>query len=231
MRIVPVLDIKGGVVVRAKAGRRDEYRPIVTPLSASADPVGVAEGLRGLHPFRTFYVADLDAIEGRGDNDAALGRLCEMPAAPELWVDAGLRDERSLSRFLEHPPLRPVIGSESRPDIELLRRFRDHPALILSLDFFSDGYRGPANLLADPELWPRRIIVMTLARVGSASGPDYARLRQIKALAGRRDVVAAGGIRNEADIRELSLLGIEAALVATSLHDGTLSREQLADFG
>ena len=37
LRIIPVLDLKGGEVVRAEKGRRDRYRPIVTPLSASSD--------------------------------------------------------------------------------------------------------------------------------------------------------------------------------------------------
>ena len=33
MRVIGVLDLKGGVVVRGVAGRRHEYRPIVSPLS------------------------------------------------------------------------------------------------------------------------------------------------------------------------------------------------------
>jgi len=69
---------------------------------------------------------------------------------------------------------------------------------------------------------------MTLARVGAGAGPDFARLRDIKAMAGDRSVIAAGGVRDEADLRSLVALGIEGALVATSLHDGTLTRAQLA---
>ena len=75
MRIIPVLDLKGGEVVRAEKGRRDLYRPIVTPLCDGSDPVAVAEGLRTLFPFPVFYIADLDAIEGRAPNIAALTRL------------------------------------------------------------------------------------------------------------------------------------------------------------
>ena len=33
MEIIPVVDLKGGVVVRARMGQREEYRPIETPLS------------------------------------------------------------------------------------------------------------------------------------------------------------------------------------------------------
>lgn len=232
MRIIPVLDLKGGQVVRAQKGDRRRYLPIVTPLAASADPVAVAQGLRTLHPFPTFYIADLDAIEGRAPNDEEVARLRSMDEAPELWVDAGFAEAKALEIALETPGVLPVLGSESQVDDTLLRRFGNHPKLVLSLDFFADGgFRGPPSVLDEPGLWPSRVIVMTLARVGSAAGPDLARLTEIKAKAGERDVVAAGGIRNEADIRALSAMGICAALLATSLHNGTLTRGQLASLG
>lgn len=231
MRIIPVLDLKGGQVVRAEMGRRDRYRPIVTPLSASSDPVSVAAGLRKLHPFSAFYIADLDAIEGRAPNTEALASLREMPSPLELWVDGGITDGDALAAVLAEPSLRPVLGSESQRSDALLRRFRDHPGLILSLDFFADGFRGPPSILEEADFWPQSVIVMTLAKVGSAAGPDFERLSQVKARAMNRSVIAAGGVRNESDIRALSSLGVEAALVATSLHDGTLTSGQLASLG
>jgi phosphoribosylformimino-5-aminoimidazole carboxamide ribotide isomerase len=231
LRIIPVLDLKGGEVVRARMGQRDSYKPIVTPLSASSDAVAVAEGLRTLFPFPIFYIADLDAIEGREPNADTLARLRAMPDAPELWVDAGIADAQTLTSALAEPSLCPVLGSESQRDVSLLDRFRDHPGLILSLDFFGDGFRGPPDILDQPDLWPGKVIVMTLASVGAAAGPDFARLEEIKRKAGNRSVIAAGGVRGEADIRALSSLGIAAALVATSLHNGTLTAGQLASLG
>ncbi|MGB3388181.1 MAG: HisA/HisF-related TIM barrel protein [Pseudaminobacter sp.] len=228
MKIIPVLDLKAGQVVRAQQGRRDSYRPIVTPLSGSADPVAVARGLRSLHPFPTFYIADIDAIEGRLPNDNATVRLAAMPEAPQLWIDAGFSDNADLTLALAMPRCHAVLGSESQHDAAMLGRFRNHPGLILSLDFFQDGFRGPPALLEEPDLWPERVIVMTLARVGAASGPDLATLAEIKAKAGGRMLIAAGGVRNEADLRQLSSLGIAAALVSTSLHNGMLTSDGIA---
>ena len=54
----------------------------------------------------------------------------------------------------------------------MLRRVRDHSRVLLSLDFRGEGFRGPGDILDDAALWPRRVIVMTLARVGAAAGPD-----------------------------------------------------------
>ena len=62
MQVIPVLDLIGGLVVRARMGDRDAYRPIETPLSPTPDPVAVAEGLMRLGSFPTLYIADLDAI-------------------------------------------------------------------------------------------------------------------------------------------------------------------------
>src|SRR6185436_6503296 len=82
MEIIPVIDLKGGLVVRARLGRRDQYRPIETPLSPTSDPVDVTRGLLSVFRFRTLYVADLDAIEHTGDSRATLARL--KAAFPQL---------------------------------------------------------------------------------------------------------------------------------------------------
>ena len=44
-RLIPVLDLMNGKVVRAVGGRRDEYRPVVSTLTPSTEPVEVAMAL------------------------------------------------------------------------------------------------------------------------------------------------------------------------------------------
>lgn len=231
VRIIPVLDLKGGQVVRASQGRRDLYQPIKTPLSPSADPFDVASGLRCLCAFPVFYCADLDAIEGLAPNVEALAKLKTLPNPPTLWVDAGLAADIAFDAALSDETIRPVLGTESQSDSDLLGKLRAHPRLVLSLDFFAEGYRGPQAILDHAELWPQTVIVMTLAKVGAAAGPDFERLYDVKSRAGDRTIVAAGGIRNEADLRSLSAMGVQAALMATALHDGTLTATQLANLG
>src|SRR5438132_1291434 len=58
-RIIPVIDVMGGVVVRAVAGRRDQYRPLVSRLTNSTDPRDVAQALRDHTGTRHLYLADL----------------------------------------------------------------------------------------------------------------------------------------------------------------------------
>jgi phosphoribosylformimino-5-aminoimidazole carboxamide ribotide isomerase len=223
MQVIPVLDLIAGQVVRAKMGDRDAYRPIETPLSATPDPVDVAAGLLRLAPFSTFYIADLDAILGRGDNFAALGRLKAAFPALELWIDNGAADAAAVAATRAFGAA--VLGSESQRDLSLLARERD---ALLSLDFRGEAFQGPPELLQRPELWPERVIVMTLGRVGSGAGPDLDRLAAIRAIAGDRRLYAAGGVRGDADLAALEAAGAAGVLVASALHDGRISSARWA---
>jgi phosphoribosylformimino-5-aminoimidazole carboxamide ribotide isomerase len=228
MKVIPVLDLKGETVVRARMGQRDQYRPIETPLSRTSDPVDVARGLLSVHPFDTLYIADLDAIEGRGDNSATLARLRQSCPQLTLWVDNGIADIRRAVDWLASGADHLVLGSEAQTDPALARRFVDDDRVALSLDFRGPVFQGPPELLADTACWPRQVIVMTLARVGSGAGPDLDRLAAVRAIAGERSVYAAGGVRDAQDLAALKRLDIAGALVATSLHDGRLIGSDLA---
>jgi phosphoribosylformimino-5-aminoimidazole carboxamide ribotide isomerase len=224
MLIIPVVDLMGGVVVRATAGRRDAYRPIVSPLAASSAPRDIVAGYLRLHPFTVVYVADLDAILGRGDNMSAVRRLADEFPGIAFWLDSGARSVTPRS------PFETIIGSETMrrgappPDLSA------EPAAILSLDFRNGNFLGPPSLTASPHLWPARVIVMTLERVGLGDGPDFATLAAIKALADGRELFAAGGVRGTADLAALEQRGVAGALMASALHDGRLGPPDLARF-
>ena len=219
MQVIPVLDLIEGRVVRAKMGDRDAYRPIETPLSATADPVDVARGLMRLGAFTTLYIADLDAIRGRGDNFAALARLREALPYVELWIDNGAATSTAVEAAERFGAS--VLGTESQCDTTLVAARRD---ALLSLDFRGEAFQGPPELLSRTELWPERVIVMTLHRVGGGAGPDFERLAAIRARAGGRQIYAAGGVRDAADLTALKAVGAAGVLVASALHDGRIAR-------
>jgi len=228
MDVIPVLDLKGGNVVRARMGRRDEYWPIATPLSPTSDPVDVARGLLALHPFPVVYVADLDAITRQGDNRAALWRLKAAFPHLTLWVDNGVADRAAAAEWLARGLGDLVLGSEAQASEDLVRHFATGSRVILSLDFRDRAFEGPPALLATPGVWPTRVIVMTLTRVGSGAGPDLERLRLIQDAAPDRHIYAAGGVRDAADLRALKASGIAGTLVASCLHDGRVRADDIA---
>ncbi|HZZ26181.1 MAG TPA: HisA/HisF-related TIM barrel protein [Roseiarcus sp.] len=227
MQVIPVIDLIGGEVVRAQMGDRASYRPLESPLSPTTNAVAVVRGLLTVHPFLTLYVADLDAIQRNGDNCAALrGIRAEFPAL-QLWVDNGAAELAALEALIYADLGIPVIGSESQRDSKLIAQHRRSRRIVLSLDFRGDAFQGPGEILAEPVLWPRRIIVMTLARVGSGAGPDLARLAAIRSIAEEREIYAAGGVRDAADLSALKAAGVAGVLIATALHEGRIGKADL----
>jgi phosphoribosylformimino-5-aminoimidazole carboxamide ribotide isomerase len=227
LHAIPVIDLMGGQVVRARMGDRASYRPLESPLSPTSDPIDVVRGVLGIFPFPRLYVADLDAIQGGGDNRQTLRRIrAEFPLL-QMWVDNGAADASSLHALIGADLGTPVIGSESQRDSTLIAQHRDSMRIVLSLDFRGDAFQGPQEILAEPALWPQRVIVMTLARVGTGAGPDLARFAAIRSIAGGREIYAAGGVRNAADLRALKETGVSGALIATALHERQIVRSDI----
>ncbi len=228
MDVIPVIDLKGGQAVRAQRGERHLYAPIKTPLSPTSRPADVVAGFLALHEFRTIYIADLDAIEGTGSHS---GCIAELEAAfPDLsfWVDAGIGTDAEATAWLAAHNGDLVLGSETLRDIHLIARLSTWPRSLLSLDFRGEQFQGPAHLADDEALWPGRLIVMTLARIGSQAGPDFDRLGKIGTkAAGRHALYAAGGVRGLEDLRSLQQAGIAGVLVASALHDRRIGAKHL----
>lgn len=219
-----------GQVVHARRGDRSRYCPLRSTLCDSTAPLRVADALARLHDFSIVYIADLDAILGRGHNRRHIDAIADRYPDVGLWLDTGAHDESDLVWLRARSAYHPVIGSESAPDTRLLdhaRLLHADPYIVLSLDFQGDAFLGPPEFLINPALWPRRIIAMTLARVGSGLGPDLNTLRRLAALAPATDWYAGGGVRNVADLHALAEAGVSGALVATALHTGALNRSML----
>src|SRR4051794_10424287 len=98
MRILPVLDLLDGVVVRGIAGKRGEYRPICSHLAAGSEPLAIARGFRSHFGLNALYVADLDAILHARPNLAHYRQLADDGF--ELLVDAGLRETAQAEQLL-----------------------------------------------------------------------------------------------------------------------------------
>jgi phosphoribosylformimino-5-aminoimidazole carboxamide ribotide isomerase len=217
-----VIDLSAGVVVHARRGERDRYRPIETPLARSSQPLDVVTGLLELHAFTTLYIADLDAITQRGDHHAEIRRIGTRFPGLELWIDAGVRTAADYRAIAELGTV--VIGAETLSDTALLERAK---GAVLSLDFRGSDFLGPAALLNDATRWPTRVIAMNLARVGSGEGPDLALVARLREHTPDAAIYAAGGVRDAADLRAARAAGTAGALVATSLHDGRLTRADI----
>jgi phosphoribosylformimino-5-aminoimidazole carboxamide ribotide isomerase len=201
MEIIPVIDIRQNQVVHAVKGQRQNYRPLQTSLCNGLSPEDIVQAFIDTYPFKTVYIADLDAIQGTSNNEQLIEQLLNKFQSVSFWVDQGIASaiELNIQSRRQH-----VIGSETNISQETLGEFVALcPDIILSLDFQTNFFVGHQNLLQKVDLWPETIIIMSLSRVGSNNGPDYKLISDIQKTAGDRKIYAAGGVRHADDLQIL----------------------------
>ena len=224
MDIIPVIDLMQGQVVHARRGQRDRYAPLQTPLSRDALPGSVLDGLLACADFRTVYIADLDALMGQPPQTSVIAGLVERYPESTFWVDNGYAGGRASIKVWDGR-VRPVLGSESIGIADLAELRRARFDFVLSLDFRVDALIGDPRLLEQPALWPDTVILMNLARVGSLEGPNLGQLSRFVAEHPDHRFVAAGGVRDAADLAALDRAGASSVLLASALHQQSLARE------
>jgi len=239
MRIIPVLDLKGGQVVQGIQGDRAHYQPVKSVLTPSCSPLAVARALWAETGCSALYIADLDAIEGRGAQREPIGRLAvEVPV--RLWVDAGVQAVEAIPPWIDAGVDRVVVGSETLELVASLDAIQAaFPAerLVFSLDLQGGQILSrcqelralsPLSLLGRLRDggWTH-VILLTLDRVGTGGGPDWPLLEAARDGLPELKLIAGGGVRGIEDVHRLSHLGVHGVLVASALHNGRLTGKEL----
>jgi phosphoribosylformimino-5-aminoimidazole carboxamide ribotide isomerase len=236
MRIIPVLDLKGGLAVHAVRGQRDAYAPVRSTLAASADPVELARAFRTKLGCDACYVADLDAITGRGDHGSTIQAIAALGLA--VWLDAGVATAADAARAIHHGARRVIVGTETLRDVTELPALVAAADAILSLDLKDGRLLGGTERVArlDPvdlaagawDAGVRAFIVLDLARVGAATGVATGAATRLRQRLPGAEIAVGGGVRSAADLRELARAGFDAVLVGTALHTGAITAADLS---
>ena len=229
MRVIPVLDLMSGHVVRGIAGQRHLYRPWISPLANSSDPFAVARAIRDRFGLTTLYVADLDAIAGAAPALELYRQL--QDDGFRLWVDAGIREAidleplRGVDRIVAG--LETLVGPDALAEI-LARCDR----VLFSLDM-------KAGVSLATSEWPesepidiaRRavalgtsaMLLLDLSRVGGGTGTGTEELAaNLLVEFPGLEVTTGGGVRDRRDLARLAEIGIANVLVASALHEGRI---------
>ena len=229
MLIIPVIDLMNGQVVHAVRGNRAEYAPIHlhSKLVKSSQIDEVIATFLKLCSFPIFYLADLNAITCNLHHHEQISAIVQKYEHIRFWVDNGSQlSNLTTSKYANYHP---VIGTESQIAPPEHQHPDGNPKFILSLDYQQEQPAGHPAWFENTAFWPKDVIVMTLNRVGSNTGPDFTKLAELTRNNPDKTVIAAGGIRDTQDLHQLSQIGVNTALIATALHQGKISIDDIVN--
>lgn len=216
------------------------YRPIQSVLLQGADPVALLRAYRETFESEAVYVADLDAIMGSGDNLTIIAEMAASEPQLEILVDAGIRSIEQAKRLLDAGAKKVVIASESMVNLGAvsgLLAALGTERVLFSIDLKDRAviWRDPSTESSDPcvvairllSLGFREAILLEMDRIGWGGGTDAELLSRVTAAAPGMRFIVGGGIASPAELVRLKRAGASGVLLATALHDGTITRRDL----
>jgi phosphoribosylformimino-5-aminoimidazole carboxamide ribotide isomerase len=231
MRVIPAIDLRGGLCVRLQQG--DYQREMVF----SDDPVAMArrwedEGAELIH------LVDLDgAKEGRPVNVEPVRRIVDRVSVP-CQLGGGVRDQETIAAWLDAGLLRVIVGTAALRDPDWFRAMIvAYPGqLVLGLDA-RQGRVAVSGWLETSEVeatalarafdrLPLAAIVYTdIGRDGTLEGPNLAATAEL-ARGVKTPIIASGGVGSLDDLDRLAELPLAGCIVGRALYEGRFTLAQ-----
>lgn len=237
MIVIPVMDVKGGLVVWAVRGLRGLYKPISNSIYGTCNPLELARKLAS-EGFRIIYIADIDSIIGGDVNEEVFKSLRDVEI--KIIADIGVDNEEKLEKAIELADY-PVIATESAPSLDFLFKALEACGenAFLSLDVRDGVIVSRASEVAGKrleevckvmvKLGVQKVILIDFNRIGSYLGPNVEGARQL--IKTGFEVYVGGGVRGLDDIIKLSKEGVAGVLVSSALHAGKVRVQDLKKLG
>lgn len=234
MIVFPAVDIKDGKCVRLKQGLADQVT-VFAENPADMARLWDEKGARYLH------IVDLDgAFSGLPRNFTLISEICAEAGMP-VQLGGGIRDIGTAKAYIKAGVERLIIGTMALEQPDLFGELcAELPGRIgVSLDAV-DGKLKTKGWVEDSgqsvlEVIPRLeeqgtafLIYTDISRDGMHSGVNVEALERLCS-ATKLPVVAAGGVTNMDDIRNLYPLckqGLQGAITGRAIYDGTLDLQE-----
>jgi phosphoribosylformimino-5-aminoimidazole carboxamide ribotide isomerase len=242
MLVMGVIDVRGGLAVHARGGRREEYAPVTRVGPRAIASGSVRELSRALATdlgVQTLYMADLDAIDGGPVQDPLVATA--VGAGAPVWLDAGISTVEHARTAWSLAVARVVVGLETLTSFEALGDIAKdlggaNVAFSLDLRHGRPLTRGGSAIRDAPaqiavrarDAGASSVIVLDLARVGAGHGPDTFLIEQVRAAVPDVMLLAGGGLRDLRDLRTLAEAGCDGALLASALLDGHMGAAEVS---
>lgn len=242
MRVIPAIDLKNGQCVRLFQGDFDQVT------TYSKDPLEIARRFAGLD-VRDLHVVDLDGARTGDQQNTELVRGIADATPFSIQLGGGIRDADTLRHWLDNGVERCVIGSIAVTDQPSVLGWLDEfgpDRIVVALDVVADSegeFRATTHGWKEQSafsIWElldvyvekglRYLLTTDVSRDGAMTGPNFDLYSRIIGRHPSIELQASGGVRNADDLRQLSELGIPAAITGRALLDGTISEEEVASF-
>jgi phosphoribosylformimino-5-aminoimidazole carboxamide ribotide isomerase len=240
LKVVPVADIKDGLVVWAKMGLRENYKPLESWLCPSSNLLTFISNLKKLG-FKEIYLADLDAIAGKPKR---FKFYREISSLIRLILDCGIEKINEIKECLKVGVHKVVLATEVMSNLELAKeaaeKFNLEENIALSLDLKNGLVLSRSRELSSlnpldclklfSKIGFKECLIIDVARVGSFKGLDLTFLEKAKKETSLR-VFAGGGVKSLMDILSLKRIGVDGVLIASALHKNLISLSDLKKYG
>ena len=231
LQILPAIDVKDGRAVRLFQGELAKESNYGLPVEVAKE--FSAEGASWIH------LVDLNAAFGIGSN---FELIQEVISSVDIKVElsGGIRDDDSLKRALSTGCNRVNLGTAAIENPEwtakVIGQYGEKIAVGLDVRGHTLATRGWTEQGGDLfEMISKldaagcsRYIVTDVTKDGTLTGPNLELLREVCA-ATKAPVIASGGIselQDLIDLRAMTNLGIEGAIVGKAIYSGVFSLAQ-----
>ncbi len=227
MRIIPAIDIIGGMPVRLYQGDYAKQEVVADSVLDLAKRY-VQAGASFVH------LVDLDGAKaGRRVNDALIVETAKALKIP-VEVGGGIRTLEDVAYYLENGVERVILGTAALEDSALLQAAltRYGKRIAVGIDC-KDGYVCTHGWLETSELHyiafakrlaqmgVKSIIVTDISKDGTLAGPNVEMLGTLKEQVAI-DIIASGGVRDLHHIEVLKQLDIAGVIVGKAIVRQTL---------
>lgn len=231
LEILPAIDVRDGRAVRLVQGELSKESNYGLPVEVAQD--FVSQGAKWIH------LVDLDAAFGIGSNFELIRDVISSVDI-KIELSGGIRDDESLERALATGCSRVNLGTVAIENPEwtakTLSKYGDRIAVGLDVRGHTLATRGWTEAGGDlfemiaklDSAGCSRYIVTDVTKDGTLTGPNLELLREVCA-ATNAPVVASGGIsvlKDLAELRALTSIGIEGAIVGKAIYSGSFTLAQ-----
>ncbi len=235
MLLIPAIDLRAGRCVRLREGSFREATEYAVEPAEVARSYAEA-GARWIH------IVDLDAAEGRGEDNLRVIEAVRTAVGCRLEVGGGVRSEEQATRLLGLGVDRIVLGTVLAKSPHLVRQWVDRhgPRFIGGVDarnrrvrisgWTEEGGTSDSKLASQlAAIGVRWLIYTNIARDGTLAGPDIESTNSV-ARAARLPTILSGGIGSEQDVQRVAESAdplVVGVILGKALYEGKVDLEAI----